>query len=881
MKKISILILTVILLMAANTMVAFAGDSEVELVPKGNVDSAIEQESEKYPDSHYQFDSEEMDMFDAIPNMLKTFTNFLFYINVFISRIANFLLTQAFTLDIFTYIGDIFDDLVGSMKDAIFAPLLLIVLPITGIAIVFYALVNKGTKAIILFIQTIAIMVVAYGFMSAPSLVVTMVNDVSRELSGSTLASTATLVNGTTTTANDAVVNLSNIYWASSVRNPWEIIEFGKTVADADAEAYLELAPGDEARLKMAKDEDNMMFKKDGQVIRLAVVFFLLIINLVMAVLMIFLSFLMFITQFAAIMAGIIAVLGFVMALLPNMGLRVAIRAVYNIFEFLLTRLGITLLLCMYFAISNVFYDHVDTMGWFLVMILQLGLMAAVILYRKKIFSFVTAATKGQQAMIGAMERTKIDPKRLALEAYAGAKMYQDAKGMVDRRRDRHLEKKLKPAAEEHLYKQYDDEVRAAETQAKKDGKEVQYSDFVRRTNARVERGYTPFSEDDIQRSTGMMKSLKREGMDPERMNMTTVSGKSDKVIEHDEQFVENRIEKRREELNQKSKQNSKDYESVIRTDENSKYYSLRRDMLEEAKAFGSNANKATGMYIKDVAMGSKNEPEYTAEIRTEIPSAGLTRNLVTDNKASAPEDQPEAAAAEQPITADGATVQEMPREMENKKNTHENVSQANVSKSTVNESIQREVSTQNVQENVQNTNSTVTEQVGNREVQTVNQTADTVNKVNNVKEVSTNVASTDRTETVTTERSTINENKEHVTVNENKSEHVANTNVKAENVTNTSTKTESVTNSTSREENNFINLEAKTQNNKKDVKNTVSNVQNTVVENHEKVNTNVVNTQNVQQKNERERNETYQEGNDSIPNRREFLEKLRKKNDE
>lgn len=606
------------LLIGTMSLPVFADGGNIQIVPPPATESG-EFLSEKIPMENYLFDTIKFKMTEFIGSIIVALANVLFFLNLLLSRLTNYLLVQGFTLEIFTYIEAMFDSIIFAVRDSLYAPLVGIILPIVGLSMVFYLVVNKSGTAIQIFLSTVAVLFIAGAAMTSPTASIKAVNELSSSVSQSILSSTASVVEGKKVAGKAAVVNLSNIYWKTAVVSPWEIIEFGSIQTGDYSETLLNETPGSDARKNLVKrHETNILFKAEGQVLRLAMMIFILIINICMSILIIILSGFMFIAQFAAIIASVVAVCGFVMALLPNMGLRVAINGIYNVFEFILTRLAVTLLFVIYFVISTSLYKGAGEAGWFGVMLLQLALLVTIVFERRKIFGFMYAVKNGQGAAISNMNKQpKNDMFPMAMKAYAYTKMGQDVKGMWDRRGERKLEDKYKPLAEEYLYKQYNTD-----------------KNLRKRADERVAQGFKPFSVDEIQNTTAMMVKLHKQGETPDRLLMTSPVGKSDDQIKSEQRSLESQIYDTENTLKKREDQNQTTLDRVVRGDKASQHYNMRAAREARRKtvvneSFNRPGNNDSEFWSKD-KQPENNMSEERDEVRA-TGTTGTTENVPTE----------------------------------------------------------------------------------------------------------------------------------------------------------------------------------------------------------------------------------------------------------
>ncbi len=680
MKKYAILIIITLVLIVANTNFVYASGT---IVPDVNVTTTEEVIADKYSTDVYSFDTESMGVLDVVPAFINGLVGMFFMIHVLISRIINYAMVQAFTLDVFSYIEVLIDSMVHGLRDSIFVPMLAVILPCVGIYALINLLTGKVNKGINVLVQAVLVVIIAYGFMSTPAYFIGLVNDLSSEISTSILTSTEKVVNGTAASTNDeSVVKLSNIYWTTAVVTPWKIIQFGKNVDDADAEKYL-IATKDD-RKTYADNESGTTFKKYGQFYRLALLFGLIIVNIAQSVMILFLSFLRLIAQFSALLATVIAVLSFTVALLPNMGASVAIRAIYNIFSYILTGLAAIMLFCMYFAIASVFYKSMGTLGYFAVIFLQMGLIITAIVQRKKLFSMVKATTQGAQAYnseqskSGAAQFLGSKAKSLAL-GYAAFRMGSDVKNMYDRRKDKRLSKHYKPYAEDYLYKRYDNEKRHAEKIARETGTAVEYSDFVKNADYRVDKGFKAFSVDQIEATTNMMKKIYKQREDPRRLMLTELGDKSDEQIVMSQAGVMERTARTKTELQMREARNEKKIDDIFgkaydpRVKNRQAFYKQLFSKLPYEDPMDAPSDAQSIATQNDISLDGSQEDTYVSSQMdniasreseiisreeqitadgTSVSDAGVNQTIITDDKTKKTE-----SASDVPGTSDPASA--------------------------------------------------------------------------------------------------------------------------------------------------------------------------------------------------------------------------------
>lgn len=774
-----------------------------------NITSTQTDLSNKYPLTHYSFDTEKFGILDSWASPLKALTNVFFLVIAFLNYIVDYLLMACFKFNIFDIISSGFDGIVWAIRDAVFLPMIQVITPIIGIVLLFNIGVGKFQNVWRIIFNTIVVLIIAFGFFSRPSYVINMVNQMSQGVSGNMLAGAARISTGSQMSSDDAVVTLGNSFWQNTVVKPWEIIEFGNAnVSDQEVDNYLKYSSADSARKSLAKAaaKDNDLFTCDGQAMRLVMVFFMGLLSLIMGVFVLALAVVTMMLQFGAVISAILGVVAFTLALLPNMGLTVAIHNLYDTFGFLLSKIAMTLLLVVFFAINTTLQNLTGQYGWFLVMVFQIILIVSVIVFRKKIMGFAHAATGGQQRAIENVHKKGDSLKNVAKTAvglYGAKKVVDDIGYMREARKDKKLGEKYEPVAKEFLHQRYTNEKRAAETKsikaaeakAAKEGKPVEYnvpveySDFVKTVDSRVDKGFNPFDSRDIDGTVNMMKRLHKQGNDPVNLLTTQIDGRKDKSIRFKQVDLEKSVEANKKDINERIETNKDKIHRNIKLNKESKLFSKKAAIInsmtghdelgETGRMKDINLSSNTGGAINEINQDRYNR-DYT-EMRKQ--------ESVLENEKAQEQQEKQVVNSNRPIgkelikgtaTSKSTSVNKTTREAsENVTETH----RAEVKNETKEHSIVNEV----------------TEKVANRKVENVEANHEVINKeetrnatAKNVENVTENNKRTN--ETVTNEVKNTIEHTEKSTNREiNNTEEVHNTNKKTENVMNETVNIENV----------------------------------------------------------------------------------------
>lgn len=568
-KRLCIMFILVLWMLILLAPMCLAGDGMFPDPQDLGIQSSQKKTFDDYYLENYVFDIKPQPLADKPVELVTTLASVVFQLHTYLCKGVVSILMGAFNVDLFTMFGDLIDNVIGMVEKSVFEPMIWIALPITAIFAFINMAIHRINTASRLIFSTIAVLVVAFIFMKSPSTVLVKLNELANEASGSILAGSASVITGQKVTGDDAIINLGNIYWNTMVDKPWELIEFGYMGApQADIETFLDNTPGSDERVKLAKewaDDDFAQFDKGGQGTRLAMSFLFLLILLVINIALVILAALMIVFQAAALFCAIVGMIVIALALLPNVGFAPIEKWFMKLLGYITYKVAVTLLICTYFAINMGLYSAIPKYGWFFVMGLQAIVIIAIIYFRNDIFSVITNIQNAGARLSNRLEQQESKVfKQKALKAVATGYAVDRLASRVGEIRQHRIaqkeEKQYRPMANEYLTQKYNNEKKAAEDRARREGREVtsqDYSPFVRATDSRIEKGFNPFSESEIKSTVQYMSSLKKEGNDPRRLMSVSPEGRNAAEIRYDQKTLNQQTQQTRRELRSRALQNN------------------------------------------------------------------------------------------------------------------------------------------------------------------------------------------------------------------------------------------------------------------------------------------------------------------------------------
>ena len=414
---------TLVLLSLLGT-VAHASGLVDDTVNAGNLYS-------KYPLSNYQLDFYVDNSWSWLPwNWLDgigksvqyglyCITNFVWTISLYLSNATGYVVQQAYKLD---FINDMADSIGKSIQtlagvtengfssSGFYVGFLLIIILIVGVYTAYTGLLKRETsKALHAVINFVVVFIVSASFIAYAPNYIQKINDFSSDISTASLdLGTKIMLPDSQSKGKDSVDLIRDSLFAIQVEKPWLLLQFGNSDTEeigADrVEALVSASPSDEdgeTRENVVKteieDNDNDNLTIPQVVNRLGMVFFLLIFNLGITIFIFLLTGMMLFSQILFIIYAMFLPISFLLSMIPTYE-NMAKQAVVRVFNAIMTRAGITLIVTVAFSISSMFYNISTDYPFFMVAFLQIICFAGIYMKLGELMSmFSLNANDSQQ----------------------------------------------------------------------------------------------------------------------------------------------------------------------------------------------------------------------------------------------------------------------------------------------------------------------------------------------------------------------------------------------------------------------------------------------------------------------------------------------------
>jgi hypothetical protein len=399
----------------------------------GLVDDTVNADNlySKYPLSNYQLDFYVDNSWSWLPwNWLDgigksvqyglyCITNFVWTISLYLSNATGYVVQQAYKLD---FINDMADSIGKSIQtlagvtengfssSGFYMGFLLIIILIVGVYTAYTGLLKRETsKALHAVINFVVVFIVSASFIAYAPNYIQKINDFSSDISTASLdLGTKIMLPDSQNKGKDSVDLIRDSLFAIQVEKPWLLLQFGNSDTEEigvdRVEALVSASPSDEdgeTRENVVKteieDNDNDNLTIPQVVNRLGMVFFLLIFNLGITIFIFLLTGMMLFSQILFIIYAMFLPISFLLSMIPTYE-NMAKQAVVRVFNAIMTRAGITLIVTVAFSISSMFYNISTDYPFFMVAFLQIICFAGIYMKLGELMSmFSLNANDSQQ----------------------------------------------------------------------------------------------------------------------------------------------------------------------------------------------------------------------------------------------------------------------------------------------------------------------------------------------------------------------------------------------------------------------------------------------------------------------------------------------------
>ena len=347
-------------------------------------------------------------------------TNFIWTISLYLSNATGYVVQQAYKLD---FINDMADSIGKSIQTlagvtengfgstGFYVGFLLLIFLVVGIYVAYTGLIKRETsKALHAVINFVVVFVLSASFIAYAPDYIKKINDFSSDISTASLdLGTKIMLPDSDSAGKDSVDLIRDSLFSIQVQQPWLLLQFGNSDIEeigADrVEALVSASPSADdgaTREDVVKteieDNDNDNLTIPQVINRLGMVFFLLIFNLGITIFVFLLTGMMIFSQILFIIFAMFLPISFLLSMIPSYE-NMAKQAIVRVFNTIMTRAGITLIVTVAFSISSMFYNISTDYPFFMIAFLQIVCFAGIYMKLGDLMSMFSLNAGDSQSM--------------------------------------------------------------------------------------------------------------------------------------------------------------------------------------------------------------------------------------------------------------------------------------------------------------------------------------------------------------------------------------------------------------------------------------------------------------------------------------------------
>ena len=347
-------------------------------------------------------------------------TNFVWTISLYLSNATGYVVQEAYKLD---FINDMADSIGKSIQtlagvtengfstSGFYVGFLLLIILVVGIYVAYTGLIKRETSKVLHAVTNfLVVFILSASFIAYAPDYIKKINEFSSDISTASLdLGTKIMLPNSDSEGKDSVDLIRDSLFSIQVQQPWLLLQFGNSDIEeigADrVEALVSTSPEDEdgkTREEVVKteieDNDNNNLTIPQVVNRLGMVFFLLFFNLGITIFVFLLTGMMLFSQILFIIFAMFLPISFLLSMIPSYE-SMAKQAIVRVFNTIMTRAGITLIVTVAFSISSMFYNISMDYPFFMVAFLQIMCFAGIYMKLGDLMSMFSLNAGDSQSM--------------------------------------------------------------------------------------------------------------------------------------------------------------------------------------------------------------------------------------------------------------------------------------------------------------------------------------------------------------------------------------------------------------------------------------------------------------------------------------------------
>ncbi|EGO8087659.1 hypothetical protein FAE22_000646 [Enterococcus faecalis] len=351
---------------------------------------------------------------------LYAITNFIWTISLYLSNATGYLVQEAYSLDFVSQTADSIGKNIqtiagvtrnGFSSSGFYVGFLLILIFVLGIYVAYTGMIKRETtKAVRAVLNFVVVFILSASFIAYAPDYIGKINDFSKDVSNASLdVGTKIVMPYTDSKGKDSVDMIRDSLFSVQVKQPWLLLQFGSTDVDAlgtdRVEKLLSTSPDtnngedrEDIVIDEIEKEDNKNLTITNTISRLGTVFFLFIFNIGISIFVFLLTGIMIFSQVLFIIFAMFLPVSFLLSMIPSFE-GMSKKAITRLFNVIMTRAGITLIITVAFSISTMLYSLSATSPFFMIMFLQIVTFAGIYFKLGDLMSMFALQSSDSQSM--------------------------------------------------------------------------------------------------------------------------------------------------------------------------------------------------------------------------------------------------------------------------------------------------------------------------------------------------------------------------------------------------------------------------------------------------------------------------------------------------
>ena len=275
----------------------------------------------------------------------------------------------------------------GFSTQGFYVGFLLILVLLVGIYVAYTGLIKRETtKAVHAVVNFLVVFVLSASFIAYAPNYITKINDFSSDISSAALSlGTKITLPNSDSQGKDSVNLIRDSLFSIQVQQPWLLLQYGSSdMEDLGAdrvESLLSASPDTDTRedtvIAEIEDKDNPNMSVTKTMSRLGTVVFLFLFNIGISVFVFLLTGMMIFSQVLFIIYAMFLPVSFILSMIPSYE-GMAKKAITKLFNTIMMRAGITLIITAAFSVSTMFYSISAGYPFFMIAFLQIVTFAGI-----------------------------------------------------------------------------------------------------------------------------------------------------------------------------------------------------------------------------------------------------------------------------------------------------------------------------------------------------------------------------------------------------------------------------------------------------------------------------------------------------------------------